>query len=364
MLILAINGIYNLIISGDRTTLFIESVIASIFVLVPLALTIIPASEDYYVEFNNDRHGFNYFNGQPTSDSKIESSEEDDSDSNEDSKDSKRSIQTRLKTKSKNIRENHDGKFRLSRSKVEEENDGEDSKVLFDKNGSFLGPFKLGRSKDNDKNVLRNVDLSSSEFDSVEEREAKLNKKSSSNKASSSESSKSDEEDDLDYLIDSLNDDMDGGDYDDDFDFIEVDRPREISDEELARITDVDVVDLDENPRKEHKFKKSLNLEEGPEEPKPKRKSKTNTSKKVNKIKKEPKEEIEYEDFSDDFFDDGIFGDEGYESLLDDYVPPKPKSKKQNSKPKSSNKRNDGGEEDNYYDYEAKGADSVFNLDD
>ena len=315
MLILAINGIYNLIISGDRTTLFIESVIASIFVLVPLALTIIPASEDYYVEFNNDRHGFNYFNGQPTSDSKIESSEEDDSDSNEDSKDSKSSIQTRLKTKSKNIRENHDGKFRLSRSKVEEENDGEDSKVLFDKNGSFLGPFKLGRSKDNDKNVLRNVDLSSSEFDSVEEREAKLeNEKRDS---SSSRASKSSEEDDLDYLIDSLNDDIDGGDYDDDFDFIEVERPREISDEELAR------------------------------------------------IKKEPKtEEIDYEDFSDDFFDDGIFGDEGYESLLDDYVPPKSKSKKQNSKQKPSNRMKDDEKEDKYYDYEAKGADSVFNLDD
>lgn len=363
MLILAINGIYNLIISGDRTTLFIESVIASIFVLVPLALTIIPASEDYYVEFNNDRHGFNYFNGQPTSDSKIESSEEDDSDSNEDSKDSKRSIQTRLKTKSKNIRENHDGKFRLSRSKVEEENDGEDSKVLFDKNGSFLGPFKLGRSKDNDKNVLRNVDLSSSEFDSVEEREAKLeNEKRDS---SSSRASKSSEEDDLDYLIDSLNDDIDGGDYDDDFDFIEVERPREISDEELARITDVDVAGLDENPKKEHKFKKSLDLDEEEEKPKPKRKSKTNTSKKVNKIKKEPKtEEIDYEDFSDDFFDDGIFGDEGYESLLDDYVPPKPKSKKQNSKQKSSNRMKDDEKEDKYYDYEAKGADSVFNLDD
>ena len=328
MLILVINGIYNLIISGNREILFIESVIASIFVLVPLALTIIPASEDYYVEFNDDRHGFNYFNGQSTSDSEVESTGEDDSDSNEDSKGSKRSIQTKLKNKSKNIRENHDGKFRLSRSKVEEDDDGEDSKVLFDKNGSFLGPFKLGRSKDNDKNVLRNVDLSSSEFDSVEEREAKLeneNKKS----VSSSKNSKSSEEDDLDYLIDSLNDDIDGGDYDDDFDFIEVERPREISDEELARITDVDVVDLDENPKKEHRFKKSLDLDEEGEKPKPKRKSKTNTSKKINKIKKEPKtEEIDYEDFTDDFFDDGIFGDEGYESLLDDYVPPKPKSKK------------------------------------
>ena len=84
------------------------------------------------------------------------------------------------------------------------------------------------------------MDLSSSEFDSVEEREAKLeNEKRDS---SSSRASKSSEEDDLDYLIDSLNDDIDGGDYDDDFDFIEVERPREISDEELARITDVDVV--------------------------------------------------------------------------------------------------------------------------
>ena len=143
------------------------------------------------------------------------------------------------------------------------------------------------------------------------------------------------EEDDLDYLIDSLNDDIDGGDYDDDFDFIEVERPREISDEELARITDVDVAGLDENPKKEHKFKKSLDLDEEEEKPKPKRKSKTNTSKKVNKIKKEPKtEEIDYEDFSDDFFDDGVFGDEGYESLLDDYVE-KPKAK---AKPKSKSK--------------------------
>ena len=59
-----------------------------------------------------------------------------------------------------------------------------------------------------------------------------------------------------------MNDDIDGGDYDDDFDFIEVERPREISDEELARITDVDVAGLDENPKKEHKFKKSLDLDE------------------------------------------------------------------------------------------------------
>ena len=372
LLILAISGIYNLIISGDRAILFVESVIASIFVLVPLALTVIPASEDYYVEFNDDRHGFNYFNGKPTSGFEDESSE-DGGDSNSEGEDSngfKRSMQTKLKSKSKDLSENHNGKFRLSRSKAEEAVGDEDSKALFDSNGSFLDPFKSGRSKDKDKNVLRNVDLSSSEFDSVEEREAKLeemeNKKSSSNKASSSKKSASHEDDDLDSLIDSLNDDIDERDYDDDFDFIEVERPREISDEELARITDVDVVDLDDDSKKDHKFKKSLDLDDLEEKPKKaKKKSNANTSKKVKKIKNEPKsEEIEYEEFSDDFFDDGIFGDEGYESLLDDYVPPKPKSKKQNNKSRSLNRKKDDDEEDKYYDYEAKGADSVFNLDD
>ena len=63
MLILAINGIYNLIISGDRTTLFIESVIASIFVLVPLALTIIPASEDYCINICSCSSCFDYNSG-------------------------------------------------------------------------------------------------------------------------------------------------------------------------------------------------------------------------------------------------------------------------------------------------------------
>ena len=85
----------------------------------------------------------------------------------------------------------------------------------------------------------------------------------------------------------------------------------------------------------------------------------------------EPVEEIEYEEFSDDFFDDGVFGDEGYESLLDDYEEPKPKAKakkssksnksKSSKSPKSLKRQVDG--EDQYYDYEDKGADSVFNLD-
>ena len=62
-----------------------------------------------------------------------------------------------------------------------------------------------------------------------------------------------------------------------------------------------------------------------------------------------------------DFFDDGVFGDEGYESLLDDYVEKPKKSKKSKSSSKSKKQSDD---EDVYYDYEGKGADSVFNLDD
>ena len=91
--------------------------------------------------------------------------------------------------------------------------------------------------------------------------------------------------------------------------------------------------------------------------------SKTNSktkSKSSKKAKVEEPAEEEYEEFSDDFFDDGVFGDEGYESLLDDYVE-KPKSSKKKSK---SLKRESSDDEDRYYDYEGKGADSVFNLDD
>ena len=65
----------------------------------------------------------------------------------------------------------------------------------------------------------------------------------------------------------------------------------------------------------------------------------------------------DYEDFSDDFFDDGVFGDEGYESLLDDYVE-KPKSKSK-SKAKSKNESKD---DNKYYDYERKGAGNFRRL--
>ena len=49
---------------------------------------------------------------------------------------------------------------------------------------------------------------------------------------------------------------------------------------------------------------------------------------------------------------------------LDDYVE-KPKAKPKSSKKKSKSvKRELNDDEDRYYDYEGKGADSVFNLDD
>ena len=90
---------------------------------------------------------------------------------------------------------------------------------------------------------------------------------------------------------------------------------------------------------------------------KSKTKSKSKSGSKKPKVE-EPIEDDEYEDFSDDFFDDGVFGDEGYESLLDDYVE---KPKKSSSNKKSVKRQLD--DNDKYYDYEGKGADSVFNLD-
>ena len=136
--------------------------------------------------------------------------------------------------------------------------------------------------------------------------------------------------------------------------------------------------DEEDNPRKpRHTFKSSKdadvfdNLDDYVEKPKAKPKSKSKAKSKSESKSKSPKKpkveeppEEEYEDFSDDFFDDGVFGDEGYESLLDDYVE-KPKAKSKTSKKKSKSvKRELNDDEDRYYDYEGKGADSVFNLDD
>ena len=52
-------GVYNLIIVGDRQSLFVQSIIASIFVIVPLALTLVPFKGDYSIDLSSA--GVNYF---------------------------------------------------------------------------------------------------------------------------------------------------------------------------------------------------------------------------------------------------------------------------------------------------------------
>ena len=60
--IIWILGVYNLILAGDRQSLFVQSVIASIFVIVPLALTVIPYNGDYSLDLSRDnKNGVNYF---------------------------------------------------------------------------------------------------------------------------------------------------------------------------------------------------------------------------------------------------------------------------------------------------------------
>ena len=149
--IIWILGVYNLILVGDRQSLLVQSVIASIFVIVPLALTVIPYKGDYSLDLSDNKAGVNYFKEKEYVEKTIDDYAE------------------------------------------------EDHNPLFDKNGSFVSPYKSLRNRfkrdDNDdeemedaveedksrsrrlnrfgssrsksgKNVLRNVDLSSEEFDS------------------------------------------------------------------------------------------------------------------------------------------------------------------------------------------------------
>ena len=149
--IIWILGVYNLILVGDRQSLLVQSIIASIFVIVPLALTVIPYKGDYSLDLSDNKGGVNYF-------------------------------------KEKEYVE-----------KTIDDYADEDHNPLFDKNGSFVSPYKSFRNRfkrdNNDdekrddvveegksksrglnrfgssksksgKNVLRNVDLSSEEFDS------------------------------------------------------------------------------------------------------------------------------------------------------------------------------------------------------
>ena len=355
--ILWIIGVYNLILAGDRQSLLVQSIIASIFVVVPLVLTILPYEGDYSLDLSRGG-GINYFKEKEYVDKTID----------------------------------------------DYGDEGEDSNPLFDKNGSFVSPYKslrnrfkkseededsiddmeeednsksrrlnrFGKSKSKSgKNVLKNVDMSSEEFDSPfdDDYDSKYNDaygEDSSSKGQSQKDGKKKSKSLFDKINmfskdkednDDLNDDFDEEiTFDDDFDHLDYITP--IKDEEAS------------NNQRNHTFKSSRdaevfdNLEDYVEKPKPKpkksaskkpkAKAKSKSSSKKAKVE-EPAEE-EYDDFTDDFFDDGVFGDEGYESLLDDYEKPKPKSKR-SSKSKS---------EDEYtiYDYERKGADSVFNLDD
>ena len=365
--IIWILGVYNLILAGDRQSLLVQSIIASIFVIVPLALTIIPYKEDYSLDMSNDgKSGVNYFTEKEYVDKTIDDYADD------------------------------------------SEDESESRNPLFDKNGSFVSPYKslknrfkksddedlgemddieeenksksrrlnrFAKSKSNGKNVLRNVDLSSEEFDSPfdEDFDEKYNNVSDDLYRDSNEESSSNDKKKSKSLFDKIN--MFNKDKDDDF----ID---EFDDEDFD---DLDIITpiKNEGPAtqrasgksKSHTFKSSRDadifdnlddyVEDSSSKSKSQGKSKSKTKSKSKSGSKKPKveepiEEEEYEDFSDDFFDDGVFGDEGYESLLDDYVE-KPKSSKKKSK---SLKRESSDDEDRYYDYEGKGADSVFNLDD
>ncbi|WP_405289221.1 hypothetical protein [Methanobrevibacter sp.] len=373
--IIWILGVYNLILVGDRQSLLVQSIIASIFVIVPLALTVIPYKGDYSLDLSDNKGGVNYF-------------------------------------KEKEYVE-----------KTIDDYADEDHNPLFDKNGSFVSPYKSFRNRfkrdNNDdekrddvveegksksrglnrfgssksksgKNVLRNVDLSSEEFDSPydEDFDDKYNHydygdfHSRSDDSSSNDGKKKSKS--LFDKINMFNRDKGVSDLDEEFedvgfddDFGEGGYISPIRDEEVksqkSRHTfksskDVDVFDnLDgyaEKPKAKSKSKPKSRVKSGSksnanDDSNSKTNSKTK-SKSSKKVKVEEPAEEEYEEFSDDFFDDGVFGDEGYESLLDDYVE-KPKSSKKKSK---SLKRESSDDEDRYYDYEGKGADSVFNLDD
>ena len=348
-------GVYNLILVGDRQSLLVQSVIASIFVIVPLALTVIPYKGDYSLDLSDNKGGVNYFKEKEYVEKTIDDYAE------------------------------------------------EDHNPLFDKNGSFVSPYKSLRNRfkrnDNDdeemddaveedksksrrlnrfgssrsksgKNVLRNVDLSSEEFDSPydEDFDDKYNRYDYDDSDYGVDDSSNGGKKKSKSLFDKINmfnRDKGESDLDDEFEDLSFDDDYGEGDY-ISPIRDED-----NSPKSRHTFKSSKdadvfdNLEDYVEKPKakakPKSKSKAKSPKKP-KVEEPPEEE--YEDFSDDFFDDGVFGDEGYESLLDDYVE-KPKAKSKSSKKKSkSAKRELSDDEDRYYDYEGKGADSVFNLDD
>ena len=428
-------GVYDLILTGDRQTLLIQSVLASIIVLVPLALTVLPLKGDFSSNSNNG--GYNYFRGSGDNYSK----------SGHKSKSSGKSTVNGIVYVDKTIDDFKDNKDYVDESKDLDEG-AEDSN-----NQSRFSWDRFKKSK-NGKNVLNNVDLSSKEFDSPSDEEdyedyyqtvnsldddyadadknhddfkTKVNDfrsrgDDSKNQSESDSTSKREskslfdkinlfnknhessdddfdsyEEDELDRELSKFfnneksngkSDDYD--DYEDDFEYIAPIKPKEPKSNNKRQHKFRSSEDLDGFEDLEDLTKESVNKSDSMSSPKKsgskssskkksksessssKKKSKSNSKKKStsdkeskSKAKEEP-EEIEYEDFTDDFFDDGVFGEEGYEALLDDYVEPKKKSKKTSKKAssKSANKSDKSKDDEPYYDFEGKGADSVFNLDD
>ena len=366
--IIWILGVYNLILAGDRQSLLVQSIIASIFVIVPLALTVIPNKVDYSLDVSRGgKNGVNYFKEKEYVDKTIDDYADDSEhgalfDENGSFVNPYRSLRNRFK---KSDDEDSQSPDESEREDMEEDNNSKSRR---------LNRFAKSKSKSG-KNVLRNVDLSSEEFDSPydEDFDEKYNKddvsysdvdeKKSDNAKRKSKSlfdkiSMFNRDKDED-LSDEPDDDLS---FDDDFGEGDYISPIKDSKSNSQNRTD---------RSRNHTFKSSKdadvfdNLDDYVEKPKSKAKSTRKSESKKPKVE-EPVEEEENEDFSDDFFDDGVFGDEGYESLLDDYVE-KPKKSKKSSKPKkesSSNKSKQLDDEDIYYDYEGKGADSVFNLDD
>ena len=365
--IIWILGVYNLILAGDRQSLLVQSIIASIFVIVPLALTVIPNKVDYSLDVSREgKNGVNYFKEKEYVDKTIDDYGDSEHgalfDENGSFVNPYRSLRNRFK---KSDDEDTQSPDESELDDMEEDNNSKSRR---------LNRFVKSKSRSG-KNVLRNVDLSSEEFDSPydEDFDEKYNKddvsysdvdeKKSDNAKRKSKSlfdkiSMFNRDKDED-LSDEPDDDLS---FDDDFgegDYISPIKDSKSNSQNRA------------DKSRNHTFKSSKdadvfdNLDDYVEKPKSKAKSTRKSESKKPKVE-EPVEEEEYEDFSDDFFDDGVFGDEGYESLLDDYVE-KPKKSKKSSKPKkesSSNKSKQLDDEDIYYDYEGKGADSVFNLDD
>ena len=358
--IIWIIGVYGLILAGDRQSLLVQSIIASIFVIVPLVLTILPYEGDYFLDLSRGG-GVNYFKEKEYVDKTIDDYADEEENPNPlfDKNGSFVSPYKSLRNRFK---------------KSEEEEDAIDDMAEEDNSKSRrLNRFGKSKSKSG-KNVLKNVDMSSEEFDSPfdddydskyndaygegpsskepSQRDGKKKSKSLFDKINMFSKDKEDNDNLNDDFDEDLTFDDDYGDYDD-LDYIAPIREEDAS-----------------NNQRNHTFKSSRdaevfdNLDDYVEKPKPKpkksasekpkAKAKAKSSSKKAKVE-EPAEE-EYEDFTDDFFDDGVFGDEGYESLLDDYEKPKSKSRK------SSKRQSE--EEYTVYDYERKGADSVFNLDD